>query len=782
MGKSKDSHAEAESKGSSQDGVITSFKPIKRCGCGCKPKPKGGVITIKGVVDQKYVEVGKNGARFLSEEDLIEARRNRVFNFISENPGQESRSSISGPSTPRLEKKNDSIVRCCGKEDCFCENCDFCGVTSMASLPLDFDSNSNILNFNNEFKEKPAKAQLPNSNLPVSDPSVSSILSFNKDGINLKPDQPIFNFNFPQNVQSTPRSSSISESQFINVSIHDYGSEAQTPQSSVSRKASCCGGSSKPSKPAVPISSCCSSGSVAPNSRSSCCSGNSVAPISRSSCCSGGSATPISSSSAINNVKFVPQKLSMPKGSCCSSKSFDTNESSPLDIKNLNVSSLIDSESSSTVDSAQMAKQISDLSNSGYIPSQDIHSSIGSVQDSISAGIIAPSNDSLRPPNFILPMGSNLDDVLLSILSTNNSEGKAELPDLVSYLENERDNLNEFIPSPPMEMTVAASCVLPGQCKCDENCRCPGCSTHKNPPQNLMFLGSHPSSIGHSTSESSSTPTYSHNPGLIKSTSNKGKGISQFNISNTSLQQNSDLNYFGNTQFDISKEGLGSYVSSEQLSQQSNSNQDVNTRDSFSSAFDISLLSSSNIMSQNIQDSSFPKVTNEPGDTLFSDISQGFNNFDSILTPENISINESNSNSSHAYLDSQNQVQQPPGMFSYTQSSSAKKPVQNNFSGPTNTNPLYSAVTSISNNTVSSNGASKGCRSCCLGNHKKTINPPEPSTTGFNVNSYSTSEKNGLSASAFNVDSSLDGIRKDMESERALSPSSVTSPITAYGS
>lgn len=147
----------------------------------------------------------------------------------------------------------------------------------MASLPLDFDSNSNILNFNNEFKEKPAKAQLPNSNLPVSDPSVSSILSFNKDGINLKPDQPIFNFNFPQNVQSTPRSSSISESQFINVSIHDYGSEAQTPQSSVSRKASCCGGSSKPSKPAVPISSCCSSGSVAPNSRSSCCSGNSVA-------------------------------------------------------------------------------------------------------------------------------------------------------------------------------------------------------------------------------------------------------------------------------------------------------------------------------------------------------------------------------------------------------------------------------------------------------------------------------------------------------------------------
>lgn len=50
-------------------------------------KSKREVITIQGIVNQHYVEVNKNGTRILSEEELKQEQKNKVYSFISENPG-----------------------------------------------------------------------------------------------------------------------------------------------------------------------------------------------------------------------------------------------------------------------------------------------------------------------------------------------------------------------------------------------------------------------------------------------------------------------------------------------------------------------------------------------------------------------------------------------------------------------------------------------------------------------------------------------------------------------
>lgn len=414
----------------------------KGCGCGCKTKSKNEIITIQGVVDQKFVEVGKDGTRFLSEDDLKQTQEKRVFSFISENPGNASGASTEG-----------TAGQCsCGSDECKCIDCDDCTGSSSsnaATEPRNFWNTPNPPSqyWSSRVTSAPAPA------VPVA-PTAHASHNFGFTFMPLVGETvaPSFPYSAGRNFASKPN-----------------------------------GGA------ALQKGSCCSS---APNTMSQ-----------DSCCCSTGRA------------QTAPVQPEIPSSTgCCASKS-------SANIPNRQYQQDFVNTASSFTNGA-----IPSFASVPGMPSQATGAPYtqkpgGAVSNNITAGLLASSDDPVKAPNFILPMGVNLDDILMGLLdSTASGSEKPALPDLISYLENQRETMGEIIPSPPMEMSVASSCVLPGECKCGDDCQCPGCSTHSNPPQNLRFQAATAAKMEVAETTVAATPQNEH-PGPQMEVNVTEKGI-----------------------------------------------------------------------------------------------------------------------------------------------------------------------------------------------------------------------------------------------------------------
>lgn len=384
-------------------------------------KVKHEVITIQGVVNQHYVEVNKDGARILSEEEFRNEQANKVYSFISENPGKfdtttnlnasvsfNSPTSYNGnkhsidtklnslvpnalnSATPETGSKassnNPQFVEstssgtsspfcCCGTDDCDCENCEGCKNVNDAELASGSGYNMWLQ----------PQYQTPG------DARASSLTETNTESVTPVP-----------NVTSEP-------SMFVNSFVDDFKEDL---------------------------------------------------------------------------TKEKPKDFLKQKPSCCS-------KNRSVSPRQVNQSSEPNRTDSLMMIQAQNQQGVSE--NAGFH-----NMNISNTNTNTSAPFQYNVN---KPPNFILPMDVSIDDVMSSILSnppnqssSDNAAATATTPDsqsldlpdlndisdIVAFLEQKRDSLNEFIPSPPMEMSFAPSCVLPGQCQCGENCKCVGCSTHGN--------------------------------------------------------------------------------------------------------------------------------------------------------------------------------------------------------------------------------------------------------------------------------------------------------------
>lgn len=408
-------------------------------------KSKREVITIQGIVNQHYVEVNKNGTRILSEEELKREQQNKVYSFISENPGNNDtsypatkykRKSIDSTALaneiPLLEqplggtetlvtklespqpeafssispsnfsnspyKYTSSTFCCCGTDDCDCENCDGCKIAK----DLESNGGTDYVMWSQDNYQKTTGSRTSYLDTAFSENEQTNT---NVDQANCESKKP----------QDLPV--------FVNSFVEDFKSDSKkdNPGSDISKKSS----------------------------------------------------------------------------SCC-------------------------------------FKKEQDLQNSGNLQSCDSQNVDLYMLNQVSDPIFSPDNDSLvyentklslrqeqvsvKPPNFILPMDMNVDEEMNDILSasktdtvgnTNNNNTTNtnfnmpannidiknfnmndynDISDIISFLETQRDSLDGFIPSPPLEMSFAPSCVLPGQCHCGDDCQCPGCSTHGDRKETVSYL------------------------------------------------------------------------------------------------------------------------------------------------------------------------------------------------------------------------------------------------------------------------------------------------------
>lgn len=392
-------------------------------------KSKHEVITIQGVVNQHFVEVGKNGTRILSEEDIKRAKSNKVYSFISENPGKEpsriqqvsasstpitntvtfAKTSLS-PNTPPQEvhtfDPSEPVVTlekefcCCGSDDCDCANCEGCQLMNS----LGFGDNSFGAWPQEQVRVSPNDSHQYWNGINLGSGPLSDIpdtITNNHSSHNVIPDLE------PQSSRTAP--------QFVNSFLGDF--EKKTV------KDGCC--SSRESS--LPTKSCCSS--KQPESKQ-------VPQTQR---------TEAVSKDEVSQLLTRNNKLSLEFSTSLELPSIQALSTSRPDMGMLNAPPLSS----------------------------------------------APNKSA---PNFILPMNTSLDDALSNIFSKNSPDDPtfnnmdssqsgsdlADLPDLIALLERKRVKYNDLMSYPSLEMSVAPSCVLPGQCRCGEDCKCPGCSTHRN--------------------------------------------------------------------------------------------------------------------------------------------------------------------------------------------------------------------------------------------------------------------------------------------------------------
>lgn len=415
-------------------------------------KSKREVITIQGIVNQHYVEVNKNGTRILSEEELKREQKNKVYSFISENPGNNDtsypaakykRKSIDDTALaneiPLLEqslvstealvtklespqpeasssispsnfsnspyKYTSSTFCCCGTDDCDCENCDGCKIVK----DLESNGGTDYVMWLQDNYQKTTGSRTS---------YLDTIFCENKQ-TNTSVDQTNCESKKPQDLPV-----------FVNSFVEDFKSDYKKEDSS--------------------------------------------------------------------------SDISKKSQSCCSKKE-----------KIIQNSGNLQSCDSQNVD-LYMLNQVSDP-----IFSPDNDSLVyenNNLADENTKLSLRQEQVSVKPPNFILPMDMNVDEEIDDVLSVSKTDTVAntnnnnttntnfsipannidiknfnlndynDISDIISFLETQRDSLDGFIPSPPLEMSFAPSCVLPGQCHCGDDCQCPGCSTHGDRKEMVSYL------------------------------------------------------------------------------------------------------------------------------------------------------------------------------------------------------------------------------------------------------------------------------------------------------
>lgn len=464
--------------------------PIKSC---CSEKETGAcclqsdVITIDGKYDQHFVEIGKSGTRFLSEADLIKSKQKKVFNFISENPSNGSKSN-GNDSIPLTSSSASSLFQssavgntqqtkftfkvsrycCCGTDECDCATCEGCKTNYYQHSNDKSDDSGELIN-----SIQPQSLETPQSEIPTK-PDIQQILN-----------------DFYQPDLGSSKLNPIKSENSENVNLPKYPYQINTSDNSPLSSAN------------QNLSFAATNGSLSSNSNSNFNSLQSnfyVSEPNNGGCCSKPSNKPINDNVLVPTTKSCcaktsercsPEKTPQPKpqkSSCCSSKSNQPKthlpaessyESMPItDYENrIELQHQFSSNNlfADNISTPEPSKPISrEINSSINYHSKDLENNMDNI-NTVSPAAINSGN----APNLILPMNTNLNELISSILSPTNYD-KDEISDLIKYLEHRKEKIDDYSLSPTMGMTVAASCVLPGQCQCGDDCKCPGCNTHGN--------------------------------------------------------------------------------------------------------------------------------------------------------------------------------------------------------------------------------------------------------------------------------------------------------------
>lgn len=187
----------AESEATTNTNVASCKSSKCACSTQVRKTKNNELITIEGAIDQKFVEVGKSGTRFLSDEELKQSEMNKKFYFISENPETGERKPISDDqratdptSLPNLESKDYiKLFCCCGSTDCDCANCEGCKYNLLLAKniisrnrPVNEVFSTNSTNIQGEVKPDINENQNVGTLLPNSesiDPETTGLLNAN---------------------------------------------------------------------------------------------------------------------------------------------------------------------------------------------------------------------------------------------------------------------------------------------------------------------------------------------------------------------------------------------------------------------------------------------------------------------------------------------------------------------------------------------------------------------------------------------------------------------------